>query len=386
MDSKNKEIVKLTQKLVQIPSENPLGNEKEISKFIYSWFKKNKIEAEMMEVLPDRPNVIARIKGGNNKNSLLLLAHTDTVPAGKGWKNNAFSGRIIDGKLYGRGSADMKSGLAAAMMAIKKIKESGEKLQGDLIVAAVVDEEAIDYLGAQSLVKNNIVDKNTFIVCIEPTGLDLCKAQKGTVWYKAETFGKNAHGGNPQFGADAVHAMSIFLKNIKDCVNQLPYYQEHIGKATITIGKIKGGLKVNIVPDYCLAELDLRIPTPLDTFKADRMLDDIMKKSASQVEGVTGKVTRFGAERDPVEAQDKSVIVQGLKSAYKEIMGEEVKIKGFTAYTDAGIIATMTKNNNCIIFGPGKLCNTHSVDEFVEIKEIENAEKVLVSLVIKTLK
>ncbi len=386
MDSKNSEIVELTQKLVQIPSENPLGNEKAISKFIYDWFKENKIEAEMMEVLPDRPNVIARIKGENNKNPLLLLAHTDTVPAGEGWKNGAFSGKIIDGKLFGRGSADMKSGLAATMMAIKKVKESGKKLQGDLIVAAVVDEEAIDYLGAQSLVKNNIVDKNTLIVCTEPTGLDLCKAQKGTIWYKVETFGKNAHGGNPQFGADAVHAMSIFLKDIKDYVNQLSYYQEHIGKATITIGKIKGGLKVNIVPDYCMAELDLRIPAPLDTSQTDKILSDVMKKSASQVEGATGKVTRFGPERDPVEAQDKSVIVQNLKSAYKEVMGREVKVKGFSAYTDAGIIATMTKNNNCIIFGPGKLSNAHSVDEFVEIKEIEDAEKVLVSLVMKTLR
>jgi len=386
MDNKNKEVIELTQRLVQIPSENPPGNEKEISKFIYNWFKENKIEAEMMEVLPDRSNVIARIKGESNKNPLLVLAHMDTVPAGEGWKNDAFSGKIVEGKLYGRGSADMKSGLAVAMMAIKKIKNSGEKLQGDLIVAAVVDEEAIDYLGAQSLVKNNIADKNTLIVCTEATGLNLCKVQKGTVWYKAETFGKNAHGGNPQYGADAIHAMCIFLTNLKEHISKLPYDQEHIGKSTITIGKMKGGLKVNIVPDYCMAELDLRIPAPLDTLQADIILKNIMEQATSLVIGVTGKVTRFGPERDPIEAQDKSVIVQNLKSAYKEAIGEEIEVKGFAAYTDAGIIATMTKNNNCIIFGPGKLSNTHLVDEFVEIKEIEDAEKVLVGLIMKTLK
>lgn len=375
------ESIELTKKLVQIPSVNP--NEQKISDYIYNWFENEGIPVEQQQVLPNRSNVIVRIKGKGKGNPLMLLSHMDTVPIGneEDWKEEPFSGIIKEGKLFGRGSADMKSGVAITMVAAKTIYNSKIKLNSDLIVAIVVDEEAIDYLGAQSLVDNNLVDENTYILCTEPTGLELHGAQKGTVWYELETFGKNAHGGNPQYGIDSVKGMSIFLNKLNDYINSSPYSQQFIGKASLCVGKISGGVKINMVPDYCKAEIDIRIPKPLTSKIVDEAIESLFNKTEIEVPGLKWKIKRICPDRDPVEADSKSSFYNSLVTSYNQVVGEEITISAFSAYTDAGVIATMTGNPNCIIFGPGKLENAHKIDEYVSVEEIANGEKVLIALV-----
>ena len=380
MSSNISEVVKLTQDLVKIPSVNP--DEKNISDFIYKWFVKEGIDVEQVDVIDGRKNVIARIKGTGEEKPLLLLSHMDTVPVGneKDWSYGCFSGEIAGNKMYGRGSADMKSGAAITMTALKKIKKSNIRLKGDLIAAVVIDEEAVDYLGAQSLVKTGVVSSDTFILCTEPTGLELHDAQKGTVWYEIDLFGKNAHGGNPQFGIDTIKGMSVFLTKLNDYISSLPYEQKNIGKASVCMGKIKGGVKINMVPDHCHSEIDIRIPKPLTSKEIDEKIKEFLNETVNEIKGLKWEMNRISPDRDPVEADSSSVFYKSLQKSYKELTGGEITVSGFSAYTDAGVIATMTGNPNCIIFGPGKLENAHKVDEYVDLEEIDLGEQVLVKL------
>ena len=380
MCSNISEVVKLTRDLVKIPSVNP--DEKKISDFIYNWFVEEGIDVEQVEVLEGRKNVIACLRGNGESPALLLLSHMDTVPVGNeaDWSYGCYSGEVTGDRMYGRGSADMKSGAAITMTAIKKIKEMGLKLKGDLIVAVVIDEEAVDYLGAQSLVETGIATSEAYILCTEPTGLELHGAQKGTVWYEIDFFGKNAHGGNPQFGIDSVKGMSIFLNKVNNYISSLPYEQLNIGKASVCMGKIKGGVKINMVPDSCHCEIDIRIPKPLTSKIIDETLTNLIEETEQEIPGLRWKIKRISPDRDPVEADSSSVFYQKLLASYKSEAGEDMTVSGFSAYTDAGVIATMTKNPNCIIFGPGKLENAHKVDEYVDLAEIDLGERVLVKL------
>ena len=191
------EIIELTKKLVQIQSENPTGTEREIAVFVKDWFSKIPgVKTETYEVAPDRPNVIARIEGESPYPRLACLGHMDTVPAGEGWTKNPFGGEIEQGRLYGRGATDMKGGLAVAMMALKNVALSGKKLKESFLVCATMDEEGVEMLGALDVVAKKLVEKDTFLIACEPSGLKCGVEHKGVIWYELITNGIPSHAGN----------------------------------------------------------------------------------------------------------------------------------------------------------------------------------------------
>ena len=263
MHLKDSEAVKLTQELIKIPSENPVGTEEAIGEFIYKWLNKLNVEVKKEEVEPGRFNIVAKLPGEVSHPNLVYIAHMDTVPIGEGWTHEPFSAEIIDGKLYGRGSADMKGGVAAAMVAFKRIVLSKKKLKNDFIFIASVDEEGFEMKGALAAIKNGWVNRDSYVIATEPSGLTVMTAHKGPVWYEIITHGKASHAGNPQFGIDAIHAMAETLTALKQIVYELPYEDNLLGKPTVTIGKIYGGGKTNIVPAECKAEIDLRLIVPM---------------------------------------------------------------------------------------------------------------------------
>jgi len=382
---KEQEVIKLTQKLIQIPTENPPGNEKYCMEFVYNWYKSHEISMRIIEVEKGRSNIISTLKGRDKNIPLVILAHMDTVPANKN-NPNSFSGKIVNNRIYGRGAADMKGGLAVAMMAIKNIKESSMQLKGDLVVAATVDEEGKNMLGAQALINKGIVSKDTYIIATEPTELSLRISHKGVLWYGIETFGKSCHAGEPQFGADAIHGMSLILEELKEYVATLPYNHKHLGKPTLNIGKIwGGGDKTNVVPDYCRAEIDFRIVPPMTITQADGIVQMISENQVKKIDGIYVKIEKLGLNRKPVVADEKTILVESIKSAYKEEMGTELLVKGFTGYTEAGIIAALNGNKNCVVFGPGELTEAHSMNESVPIEHLIYAEKILTKIILKIL-
>ncbi len=247
---------KLTLELVRINSENPPGNEKQIAKFIFDYLEGLGASPEIIEFDKNRTNVVAEI--GREK-GLMLCGHMDTVPIGDEnlWKQNPF-GEISRGKVYGRGSSDMKGGIASILTAVGKVNLS--KLKRKLLLTFVADEEA-RLRGSTWLLENRkgIFRDVEYGVIAEPTDMKIQIAQKGVVDIKVKFGGKSAHGSMPWLGENAIVKATKFVTELEKLNSKMKIKDNLLGKGSVNIGKISGGTKVNVVPDYCELEIDRRV-------------------------------------------------------------------------------------------------------------------------------
>ncbi|WP_198470447.1 M20 family metallopeptidase [Acetomicrobium sp. S15 = DSM 107314] len=371
------EEVTLAQALVRIPSENPIGTEKEIGKFITNWLSRiSNVEAKEYEVQRDRFNIVAILRGRQHHAGLAYVAHMDTVPVGMGWSEDPFGGTIKGNALYGRGSVDMKGGLAAAMVAFKRVAESGQQPQEDFLFCATVDEEGMEMLGAVDLANRGLIDRETVVLAPEPNSLTLTVEHKGVVWYEIEAIGKSAHAGNPQMGADAVLATGQAIVALKNLIEKLPYESEYLGRSTITFGRVEGGTKTNVVPNYARCEIDVRIVEPMSISQLTELITKTVNDTIVD-SGISFHVRHINIDRPPVKAESDCAFVNEIKAAFRGRTGRGIEICGFPAYTDAAIISARTGNRYCYVFGPGALKDAHTVDEHIIVDEIEIATDVL---------
>lgn len=214
------EIESLLCRLIEIEGHQDVPDqEREVAEYIAGWFRELGIECRVEEIEPNRPNVIARIPGTGSGATLLLNGHLDTVPGYQ--MNNAFKAIRRDGRIYGRGSTDMKGALAAMMLALAGIHRSGVQLAGDLLFAATVGEETYSP-GAYHLAGCGI--PADYAIVGEPTGLQVGIAHKGVAWYEAEFPGVPVHGSVPELGINAIYRSSRWINHIQD--HYLPLLQK----------------------------------------------------------------------------------------------------------------------------------------------------------------
>jgi succinyl-diaminopimelate desuccinylase len=363
---------------VRIGSENPSADEGEIAAYIADWLSRvpgARVEVQVVE--KGRNNVIARIGPSGKAPALAYIAHMDTVPKGDGWSKNPFGGDIEDGMLFGRGACDMKSGLAAALVAFSEVARSRRELDREFIVCATVDEEGPLMKGAVHLAKEGIVGPETLIVAPEPSDLQVIVSHKGLIWFEIECHGKLAHAGNPKVGVDAVQAGAAFVNALQSRVEQLSYDHPMVGPATATVSAFNGGIKTNVVPDYARIEVDLRLPGPMSLAQAHELVAAAAAEAQGAVSGARIEYRQINNDRPPIDANVSSALVNALKSAVGEVTGSPAVVAGFPAYTDASIIAANTGNRDGIVFGPGRLAQAHTADEYVPVDQIIAATEVL---------
>ncbi len=373
----------LTQKLVQIPTENPNGTEEKCAEFIEDWLKNlDGVNVTTQKVEEGRVNIIAHYGAATSSHfaPLVILAHMDTVPAEEGWEHPPFQGEIIDGKLYGRGACDMKSGLACALMTIKEVSTHKLALKRDLYVIATIDEEGPYMKGAIALVEEGLIPDQALLIATEPTNLTLSTVHKGTIWYEVVVNGKSAHGGNAHLGADAAHAAAEMIVHLKKRVNELPYEHPIFGKPSLSVGTIAGGHKTNMVAGSCRIELDFRLVPPMTNDEADRLVEEAAEKSSANVDGTSVQINHYGWARPPLETKTNSVLSALLKEAFLEVEGTELVETGFPAYTDVSMIGLKTGNRDLVVFGPGHLNEAHAIDEFVSVDQIDRCTEVLIKV------
>jgi succinyl-diaminopimelate desuccinylase len=376
-----REEVALTQALVQIPSENPTGTEGEIGGFIAHWLAGiPNVEVTKYEVQLGRYNVVAKLKGKMARAGLAFIVHMDTVPVGTGWTRDPYGGEIDGGLLYGRGAVDMKSGVAAAMVAFKRLADLATQPEKDILLCATIDEEGTDMLGALDLVKRGIVDNETVLVATEPNGLTLTVEHKGVVWYEIEIFGQSAHAGNPHLGSDAVLAMGRVITALKEEIEAVPYTSDYLGKSTITFGRVEGGTKTNVVPNYARCEIDVRIVKPMTIPELTELVEKTVEHATKDF-GISYRVRQINIDRPPVQSHTDTPFVRAIQTSFKERTGKEIEICGFRAYTDASIISARIGNPYSYLFGPGSLEGAHTIDEHVPTEDIEIATDVLTAAV-----
>ena len=359
--------IKTLQKLVQIHSVNPDledggAGEAEIGRYIFTLLEKLGIETEIDEISPGRLNVTGVIKGDGTGPSLMLNAHMDTV--GVKGMDEPFSGKIDDGKLFGRGSYDMKGSIASILAAAKSIKEERISLKGDLILSFVADEE-YESIGAQALVKKIKTDK---AIVAEPTNLNLCTAHRGFGIWKITTKGKTAHGGNHHLGVDANMNMGLLLTELHKRSKDLPKKKKHplCGEASLHVPMIRGGRSLFIYADECTIRLERRTLPGEKKKQIETELLEIIEKLHKQHSGFEAELESV-IWRSPYEINQSASIVKEVVKAVAGITGKQPGIIGHTWWEDSAIFGDA--GIETVILGP-KGGGIHEDVEWVEIDSV----------------
>ncbi|MEM4489125.1 MAG: ArgE/DapE family deacylase [Desulfurococcaceae archaeon] len=387
------EIVNLACELVKIKSVNPPGDVSEIAFYLKDVLERNGLTVYTMEPEKGRVNVISSI--GSNKPELVFNGHTDVVPPGdlSKWSIDPFSGVVMDGYLYGRGASDMKGGLAALIGAFLVLAKHESGLNGRVTLVAVPDEETGGFFGTRYLVENDIV-LGDYVIIGEPTGMNYIDiGQRGMVWLKLKSRGVSAHGSlAPYVGANAilkmVEAVQVLLEKVTSVTSSLPpdiapvvsksekLADELLGvdgigekilrRPSFNVGIIKGGHKVNVVPDYCEAEVDIRLPIGVPKEVILVLIDEVVKKFNVEIE----LMTAFDANYTLPETR----LVKELSNSIRTILGIEPSLFVQWASSDARFYRS--KNVPTVHYGPAVLEGIHGYNEKVKIADIVNAAKV----------
>ncbi|WP_227761847.1 M20 family metallopeptidase [Zhaonella formicivorans] len=374
---KREEVVALTQELVRIPSYYGVpGVETKVARFIADFLQREGITAATEEIFEERSNVYAALPGKAGGRSLLFCGHIDTVPP-HNMEIEPFEAYLAEGKIYGRGAADMKGGVAAMLVAMAALKRAGVQLSGDVRFAGVVGEESPNTSeGARALVEKGI--KTDMAIIGEATNLEIAAAHKGMEWLKIEVRGKAAHGSVPQNGINAISKAAKIIQAIETGV--VPRLKQRIhplvGSPTINIGRIEGGVLNNIVPDSCWFSLDRRwIP--------GETLEEVLSELQAVIDGLHAEDPELEAKiiqqpetlgRGPMEIESDHPLVLALGHAVRQQLGKEPVVKGVVYWTDGAHLSRA--GIPTVVFGPGDIAQAHAAVEFVETEQLFKAAQI----------
>lgn len=368
--------VRLLRDLVAIDSVNPslvagAAGEAAVARALADELRAIGLVVEIQEVAPGRPNVVGTLTGRAPGRSLMLCGHVDTV--GVAGMTRPFEPVEREGRLYGRGSQDMKSGVAAMVGAGRVIAESGGLASGSLVIACVVDEEHAS-LGADALVTRWRADA---AVVTEPTDLAVAVAHKGFEWLEVETEGRAAHGSRPRDGRDAILRMGRVLGGIEALDRQLQTGRAHplLGTASLHASLIEGGRELSSYPDRCVLQMERRTLPGEREGCARLEVDAILDRLRAQDPEFRATAKSMFA-RSPYELPAGHPLAQMLVAAVSET-GMTVAETGMSFWTDAAVLGGAGIPS--VLFGPTG-AGLHGLDEWVDVASVLTCRDVLVTL------
>ncbi len=367
------EVVSLCRDLVRFKSVNPPGDELEIAEYVAGVLREAGLTAEVIPHTPTRASVLARLKGSGEMPALLYTGHLDVVPVGaEEWLHDPFGGEVVEGRLWGRGSTDMKGGDAAMITAAKVLAAANLPLKGDLILAITAGEEG-EQLGATELAARPDLAPVQAVVVAEPSYNDVYVAEKGVCWLKITTHGKTAHGSMPHLGQNAIMMMIALLTELDSLA--VPY-EAHplLGRFTRSINTIAGGVATNVVPDQCVVTIDQRTVPGQDHHAMPRQVEELISDLGRRLPDFRASVEVIN-DRIPVATSPEDPVVQRFYDVVAEVAGERPVPKGVNYYTDAVVFAPALKAP-MIICGPGDAKLAHQPNEYVEVEKMVEAAKI----------
>lgn len=374
------QLMTLLQDLIRIESVNPSlvaggTGESGVARHIGQCLASMGLEVCYQDVGAGRLNVVGRLKGSGQGPSLMLNGHMDTVSLA-GMTIDPLEPVVRDGKVYGRGSVDMKGGLTAMIGAVDAIIRAGVRLPGDLIVAGVADEEYAS-LGTEVLVREYQADAG--IVC-ERTDLKQCIAHKGFAWIKIDIFGRAAHGSSPKIGIDAIVQAGKLLVEIEKLGTRLAEHSHSLlGSPSIHASTIQGGQELSSYPAHCVLHLERRTIPGETAETVRREMEDIISSLSQQDPKFQAKAEVY-FYRSPMELSPEHPIVQTLTSACQQVMGHVPAFVGASGWLDSAIMAEM--GIPTVIFGPAGE-GQHSAEEWVDFDSVVTAAEVLAETIVR---
>ncbi len=327
------------------------------------------LEIGSCEVTVGRRNVWGVLKGSGEGPTILLAGHMDTV--GIDGYDNPFEPIVKDGRIYGRGSCDMKAGLAAYLEVVRYLQRSGTTLSGDLIIAGVIDEEHA-MAGSRDFGING--PKVDCAIVAEPSLLQISAAHKGQVLVTMKTKGLAAHSSMPDKGRNAVYHMAAVVGGLQEYANDLAVRDADpvCGKPSFNVGAIRGGDNACSVPDYCEIDIDRRTIPGESTAQVMQELEVVLEQVKRAVPDLICEIGEPYLDLPPLDTKMDDPVAMAMVEACTNVLGQ-VSVSAFPGSTDA-------PNFGCpaIICGPGDLAQCHSLNEYVAIDQIENAVRIYV--------
>lgn len=365
------ELEQLLSNLVATDSVNPdlvagAPGESKIAGFIAQWLETAGVEVQLIESIPGRSNVAGIAHGTGGGKTLLLNGHMDTV--GMGGMQDPLAPVIKNGRLFGRGAYDMKGGLAACMTAMAAVKK--ERLRGDVVFTAVVDEEYASQ-GTQQLAKRFRADG---AIVAEFTELQLITAHRGFAWLEVETRGQAAHGSRPDLGIDAIVKMGKVLVELEKLDLTLRSKPSHplLGSGSIHASLINGGKELSTYPDRCILSVERRtLPgeTPGRVEREMQAIIDTIQKSDTSFRAVV----RRGLERAPLETSEDAGIVKAVQAAAGKVMKRPLPIAGVQFWTDAALLSAAGIPS--VLLGPSG-SGAHADEEWVDLASVRTCSEL----------
>ena len=401
VDGLTDEAVAFTSDLIRIPTVNPPGDlYHECARFIGAVLQRCGFEieyhtaegrAEHTAAHP-RVNVVGTRRGRSAHPFVHLNGHFDVVPAGSGWTKDPFGGEVSDGRIWGRGSCDMKAGIAAAVFAAEALRRAGIELNGTVEISGTVDEESGGFAGVAWLAEHKRVsaERTDFAIIPEPLYVDrICVGHRGVYWFEVQTRGRIAHGSMPFHGVNAIEHMGLVLDRIeRDLLPSLrarttgmPVIPAGARHATLNINGISGGQPVDgiqtpCVADHCRAVFDRR-------FLLEEGFDATRAEIVALLDGVARDVTGFDYQiKDlmivhPTKTPDGSPVGSAIDRALHRVLGRSGGLVASPGTYDQKHFARIAGVPHCVAYGPGILDLAHQPDEYVDIADLVNATKVL---------
>jgi acetylornithine deacetylase len=365
------DLQKLVCELVAIESVNPDlvaagSGESKIAAFVAEWLGAEGLAVQVAEPVPGRTSVIGVLAGSGGGASLMLNAHMDTV--GAGGMKDPFIPVVRNGRVYGRGAYDMKGSLAAIMIAAREARKL--KLHGDVIVAAVADEEVAS-VGTAAVLER--IEADAAIVT-EPTEMRLCLAHKGFAWLEVETRGVAAHGSRPDLGIDAVAHMGRILTGVLELDERLRAGRGHLllGTGTLHASLIEGGQELSTYPARCLVKLERRTLPGEDGAKALQEIDDVIASARAEDPALEASA-RLLLERPPSQLGADSFVTEAVEKAATEVLGREPEVIGVAYWMDMAL--SNAAGIPTVAFGPSGE-GAHADVEWVDLASLQTCVQV----------
>ena len=401
--AKREDVVALTRALVSVPSVNPPGRHyRDCAEIIGERLRRRGFDVRYLraEGSPGdsarypRDNVVARWEGSRPGPCVHFNGHIDVVPAGGGWSFEPFAASVHDGRIYGRGTCDMKGGLAAAIVAVEALIEAYPDLPGAIEISGTADEETGGYGGVAYLAEQGYFSKPRVdhVIIPEPLNVDrVCLGHRGVWWAEIETQGHSAHGSMPFLGDCAVRHMGAFVQRLEEELfprlerrrTDMPVVPPGAKRSTLNLNAVHGGLAdgyeglpAPMVPESCRLVIDRRFPV-------EETLEAVRGEIVAILEDL--EATRPGfrfALRDvmsvePTMTEADAPVVTALAQAIERVLGRPAELVASPGTYDQKHIARIGKLKDCVAYGPGILDLAHQPDEFVIIDDMIQSARVM---------
>lgn len=378
-------LTQLLADLVAIPSVNPMGRglsgpgfrEAEVSEYLTRWFDRLGVSLQRQEIAPGRENLIARYDAPGARRTVLFDAHQDTVPT-DGMTIDPFKPVIEGGRLYGRGSCDIKGGLAAMLTAFARLVRERPAGSASLIMACTVDEE-FTHKGSSRLA--DTPHGADVAIVSEPTRLNIVDCHKGAVRWKIRTRGVACHSSTPHLGVNAIYRMAPVLDVLAEHAAELAASTPDpiLGPPSLSVGRIEGGQSVNVVPDWCEIEIDRRVIPGEQVGDCIGVVQSTLRRRLGERDDIEFlppwvKMPPLAAQR-----QANQPWVDALTRAVARVTGGEPGLMGVPYGTDAGPLGET--GLPCFVFGPGDIAQAHTKDEWIELDQVRLAAEAYFEMV-----